>query len=736
MTETIRAQFVWVTFRDPKSDFCIAVCKQVDDKGKKIGKITIKGDNLLDKDGVTYLFEGYWLPEHPKYGKQFQTTGFLRIPGVTSEDEIVAYLATLKGCGPKTAQRIYDALGPDTPRILNEDYTRLATIKGISKKKADKIKESWDDSKDDAEVYQALAPYGVTIALASKALKEFGVHIWDVINNYPYRLTRLRGFTFPMADMLAKDKGIQADSPERISAAAEYVGKQAELSGHLGVDESWFFDILKKTVNSAAFHALPTDVLQKRFQDVCDDERVLTKVSTPNGKVRIYRTCTRNAEKDVASGIAEKIHPTTPALDLRKRIRDEFKKAGLEPDDNQIDAVETVFKNNFSVITGGPGTGKTTIVKIVKAVQRNVYHKTDICFLAPTGRAARRLSESTGSTASTIHSRLKMFGGDDAGGDALDAQEGISEDVVVVDESSMIDIWVMRELLNAIPVTTRVVMVGDAAQLQSVGCGAVLRDMIDSGAVPIVKLERVFRQCKGSAILENAQRIEDGNTQLVAGKDFEVHDNLANEPLYTAMLDAYVKDVNQYGIFNVVCLMPTRKEVAYMNQRIQERVNPADNTKNEFVFRQQTFREGDIVMELTNSEQVVNGDIGTITKVDPMLKTITVNYYGRIELVYQKEDMERLALAYAMTVHKAQGSEYASVITCLLDYHKHMKIRSIVYTAITRARNICRFYGNYRALQQAVTVDDRGKRQTLLANEIRQAENDWVSCPFIGNVAV
>lgn len=718
--ESIRAKTVWIKYRDPKSSFCIGLFKQYDKDGNYIKEVTIIGDDLPDKDGVMYVFEGEW-KTNARYGLQFETTGFLKTKGSTADD-IVAYLGTLKGLGPKTAKKVYELFGPRTFEVLSSatEWEKLSEIKGISKKKAAQIKESWEDNKDGAEIYQALAQYGVTISMIVKIMKEFGDWVWDIANCHPYSLTRVNGITFPIADAIAKDKGFTADHKDRIQAASISVLKDNELSGNLAMMESEFFWSLKELLNGGKFDALDDDTIQKKLSEVYIDQVSITKVAHKNDSY-IYRTITRQTELAVAESISNRIHSSMTRSDMRDLIIEEFRNEGLKPDEQQISAVEMVFNNAFAVITGGPGTGKTTIVKVIKAIVEKAYFRHDICFLAPTGRAARRLSESTGSSASTIHSKLKMYGGGDESGENLEAQDDINAFMVVVDESSMVDIWVMRKLLEAIPNGTRIVLVGDAAQLQSVGAGAVLRDIIDSEVVPVAKLGRVFRQGEQSAILEDAHRIQEGNCHLVAGKDFNVYSGLKGEILYETMKDAYLEDVAKYGIYQTVCLVPTRKEVLDMNRRIQEVINPPAYNKAEIVVRHQTYRVGDLVMEKTNNEDVVNGDIGIIKHIDEFNKSIIAEYYGTKEVLYVKEDVpDRLTLAYAMTVHKAQGSEYSSVITCLQDMNSHMKIRSVVYTAITRARTICKYYGSYKALQQAILIDDRERRITLTAFEIRR----------------
>lgn len=722
--DQIRGQLIITIF--PKQGYTgegysVSIYQMLDDNGKDAGEVTVVGNNLPATKGVTYKLDGAWV-DNRRYGHQFSATGYVVSIG-TNQKEITGYIQSLPGIGKKTAERIYDAFGQDTFKVLDEGWERIAQIRGISPKKAQAIKQAWDESKDTAAVYRELMQYGVTTAIVSKMMTEWPGMIWDMIEHYPYSLTRIHGFTFEMADALAYDKGFEIDTQERITTAATSVLMENEIDGHLGMQPSQFLLKLEEKLNAGKYGRIDRRALVAQANRAALDRRTILCTGTQGESEQyVYRTFTRNTEAEVADEIATHIMETPLPSNIKQMIDEEFRNAGLEPDNVQKAAVLTAFSNNLTVITGGPGTGKTTIIKVIKSIQRRIAPYSEICFLAPTGRAARRLSESTGERASTIHSRLKMFGTDDDSTE-LEANETIDAEMVIVDESSMIDIWVAHKLLGYTNSTARMVFVGDPAQLQSVGAGAFFRDVINSNCVPVARLSRIFRQSQGSAIITNAQKIEDGDTNLFRGHDFEINDYMQGDTMYDAMTSAYIRDADRYGIYQTVCLVPTKKEVADMNARIQAAVNPPSDTKPEFERIGQIFRLGDLVMELTNTETVVNGDIGEIVGVDPQEKSIIVRYYNTLDITYTKEDITsskpRVTLAYAMTVHKAQGSEYQSVITCLQDINRKMKIRSIPYTAITRAKTICRFYGSYRALQEAVLIDDKPRRQTLLAHDIK-----------------
>lgn len=689
----------------------------INEDGTDGAEVTVLGDNMPTTKGVTYKIDGDWR-DNTRYGRQFIATGAVLSVGTTAK-EITGYITSLPGVGKKTAERIYAVYGQDTFKALDEGVEALTKISGISAKKAAAIVEAWQDAHDTAEVYKALMNYGVTSSLTAKICKEFPGTIWDVIEHFPYAITRVNGFTFEMADALAYDDGFKADDLTRIETASRAVLVENEMEGHLGMKPMAFLAALQTKLSGGRFAPISRAVLVQRANEaVLDGETITaTGIRGDGNEQFVYRTITRSVETEAAHNIAMHLSPTDLPDGIEYVIDEAFAEAGLEPDEAQRQAVLTVFSNRLSVVTGGPGTGKTTIMQVIQAVYRRLYGD-DICFLAPTGRAARRLSESVGARASTIHSRLHIFGTDDTSTE-FTANEFITDGLVIIDESSMIDIWVANKLLDYTDFSARMVFVGDPAQLQSVGAGAFFRDMINSDCVPVAHLSRIFRQAQGSAIIANSQKIEDGDTHLFIGNDFEVHDHIQGDALYEAMVTAYISDCNQYGVYQTVCLVPTRKEVADMNARIQAAVNPPSDSKAEFTRAGQTFREGDLVMQLQNVDGLANGDIGTVVNVNTSAKTVMVRYYDEIVTVYEGEALDQITLAYAMTVHKAQGSEYQSVITCLQDSNRHMKIRSIPYTAITRARTICRFYGSYRALQEAVLIDDRQRRQTLMARDIQ-----------------
>lgn len=711
---TLRAQYTNTIWHSKVDDTVIIGAVALDDHGNETDKIVIVGNDLPEKKGATYRFDGNW--ERSKYGPQFRATGFVQSVG-NNPKEIIAYLSSLQGCGKMTATKIYDVFGEHTYDTLDKNWELIAKIKGISRKKAELLHESWLEGKGVSDIYKELSKYGVTPSLAVKIADSFPGDALDRIKHDVYEITTVKGFSFKMADDYAYDTyGILffPEGESRIRCAARQVLIDTELNGSLGMRPRDFMEALMSILcrhDNGLLFPVNEKVVEQVVLDLSSDTfGGITITDGKTGPVYVYRTVTRNAERAVALAISSLVYKR-PTDDIDSLIVDAFVQEGLFPDPAQIEAVKTVFSNNLTIITGAPGTGKTTVIKVIQAVQEKI-RPCFTAYLAPTGRAARRLSESVGHSANTIHSRLRIFEADENS----NTDTRITEGLVVIDEASMIDIWVAKALFRSIDRKSRVVIVGDPAQLQSVGAGAVFRDMINSDIIPVARLTRIFRQHEGSAILENAQRIEKGDTDIQEGYDFKI---IETANIYKEMTIAFLEDARKYGLEQVVCLMPTKDDVAEMNKRIQEIINPAEEGREEITYRKQIFRRGDLVMELENNEEVSNGDIGIITAIEEESKTVTALFYGTTEIVYTRDQLERIVLAYSMTVHKAQGSEYKSVLTGLQDFNNHMKIRSIPYTAITRAKEICKFYGSYQALQTAVLIDDKQRRQTLLSQDIR-----------------
>ena len=699
--------------------YTVALYHKLDEEGHHISAVMCVGTALPKSPKVIYMFDGSWVINH-KYGKQFQVTGYVE-DEITGKDQILDYLTSgmLKGVGKVLAKRIYDAFGDQTLAVLDQTPEKLKKIKGVTDKKYKAMMESYGSHRGVTNIYKLLRPYGLTTTGATKIFQKFGAEAMNIIEKRPYALCSVKDVGFPIADRYALKQGMAPTCYERFCACAKLVLIQHELEdGSLGMDPVEFARGVRAMMNVN----ISDELYWNHIRKMRDDKR-LAFVKTEDGHHLVYRRATYDAEVDIASNIARLCkRDKTKQDNLDKLITKYEKKYNLKLDPIQADAVHMAITQPFSLIIGGPGTGKTTIIRIIADIFEEISASRDsMIFMAPTGRAARKIHEATGRPASTIHSRLRLADVDNGTGEVFseDKDSYIDEGLIVCDESSMIDVWVANKLLSSIGGTSKVILLGDANQLQSVGAGAFLRDIIASGVVPYMKLQTVFRQGKTSCIYRNAELIEKGNAALEEGDDFEIHDGLKDVALEDAMVEAFQKDVETYGIDNVACLCAVKDRAAgviSMNKRLQEALNPEDASKDEIKYGDVWYRVGDRVMELKNGDVVVNGDIGVIVSVKTgKTKEIKVRYFDTDDVVYKSDDFSHLALAYAMTVHKAQGSEYASVITCLQDANRHMLKRNIPYTAFTRGRQIVRFFGSRNALSKAIANDDTEHRKTCLS---------------------
>lgn len=716
--------------------YCIATYILIDDQGRDVSPATVIGLDLPDDKDLTYELIGTW-EEDFQHGQRFKATNCIA-RGSSDVDGIIDFLKMLPGCGEKTAGRIFNAFGSITFLVLDKTPGRLMEVHGITEDRAQKILQSWDTPiiREVKALYQSLMHYkDFTPSLAAKTYDTYGAFVWQTLNDNPYALTTVKGFSFELADAIAIDRGFQADDFNRIAyASTQVLWDDATEKGNLGMTPEDFLQALKDLLNksigeSATDNARMIDDIRlaEMVHQVVLNGRFIVLAQGDETQY-VYLKNVRDVETEVAHAISLRCCRTDPPNDLREKIIAAFKKCDMEPDEWQIRAVEMVFCYRISIIAGGPGTGKTTLVNVIKEVEISIHKDKRICYLAPTGKAARRLEESVGEKAQTIHRELGMYVDDEGNIDNTTPCGHINAKLVVVDETSMVDIFLAKKLLSALEWDARIVLVGDPAQLQSVGPGAFFRDLIDSGRVPTTKLDHIYRQSTGSLIISNAMKIAHGCTDLVEGPDFIISKVAYGPKMYDAMAKTYVSEVNEYGAGRVACICPTNDEVDDMNIRIQELVNPKADGKNEICFNERVFRVGDRVMEQKNSEDVVNGEIGTITAIDSEEETVGVSYHGGISVTYVREDLSnkeesRLKLAYAMTVHKAQGSEYDSVITCMRPMSSYVKVRSIPYTAITRARMKCQYFGKITTLQDAIKEDDSRRRQTLLANDIKDQFN-------------
>ena len=688
------------------SDYMIALyrpCEAVlDSTGKQLGQIKVVGVCLPTAMHIRYDMDGRW-ERNPQYGLQFALTGYREVL-IPNRESIVAYLSSgqIQGIGPAIAERIYDRFGDRTLEVLDRDPQRLLEISGIGEVGFKRILESYLANRGARDVVAFLTPFGITARRAVQIYQTYGKQAIQTVQEHPYCLCEMAGVGF--------------HTPERIDQGLLYALTEAETRGHLCLTKQSFLD--------AAIKLLDTPTLPRKL--AADRAAELLR----NGQLAVYgdmvyRAKTAKAEQHLADRVSARLRNRLPdsdeAMDDDLAAEEQLLKLKLAPE--QKAAVRAALQNRLVIITGGPGTGKTLIQKVILDIYRKRHPDATVCACAPTGRAARRMEQSTGVPASTVHRALGLYAGAD--GD-YGEPEPLDADLILVDEVSMLDIRLACDLFDAAKPDARMILVGDADQLPSVGPGAVLSELIASGCVPTVRLDKVFRQSTGSRIATNAKLIRHGNLALEYGTDFQFLESSDLTASADRLAELYVRDVSVYGIDNVALLTPYRQKTETganaLNLRLRELVNPADPAKAELRCGSRVFREGDKVMQIKNHADISNGDIGYI-------RSITVNgAEGQVDVdfgdgrlrAYEVSDMELLDFGYATTVHKSQGSEYQSVLINLQTAHSVMLTRPLIYTAITRGKRKVTIVGERRALCISIRKTDTEKRGTCLAKRIQE----------------
>ena len=689
--------------------------KIVDGAGHSISEIKAVGYCLPTTENLRYDLHGRW-NRNAKHGVQFEVEGFDEVIA-HSKEGIVAYLSSgqIKGVGPKTAEKIFELFGLSTLEILDREPEKLLAVSGISKTKLKKIYDSYLASRGARDVIAFLAPHGVTPNRAVKLYKQYGNQTMDIVRNHPYRLCELVGIGFKTADRIAISMGIDPRAAERVDEGLIFTLTDAEQKGHLCMEKHSFITESLKLLDT---DGLTEEMLAIRASRLVESGRLVSYEG------QVYREATARTEQNLAWSIWRMLAAPSPKLvsDIAAEIQAEEVRQGLQLADEQRRAVMAALTSKLCVITGGPGTGKTMIQRFLLNIYRRRNCSGQIMCCAPTGRAARRMEQSTGFPAMTLHKALGLLAGED---DACSEPQMLDADLVVVDEVSMMDIYLANHLFQAVPHGSQLVLVGDADQLPSVGPGAVLSELIACGVVPVVRLDRIFRQSHGSRIAANAKYIRHGNLSLEYGDDFQFFDSSDMEDSAQLIERLYMQEISKYGLDNVALLSPYRQKtetgVNALNDRLQSIVNPQDGKKPEVLYRNRIYRMGDKVMQTKNCEDISNGDIGYITSIttDDSDSMLTVDFGDGRVAEYEKSDLELLNLAYASTIHKSQGSEYKSVIINLQCAHAVMLVRPLIYTAITRAKERVIIVGERRALCIAIKRTDTERRGTKLAARIR-----------------
>ena len=690
--------------------------KILDTSGNRVTQVKAVGYCLPTADNLRYEIQGHW-SKNPKHGVQYEVESYEEVI-VPSKEGIIAYLSSgqIKGIGSKMAERIFDAFGLNTLNVLDHEPEKLLTISGISKTKLKKICDSYLANRGARDVVAFLAPHGITPNRAVQLYREYGNETMEIVKNHPYRLCEIAGIGFRSADQIAMNMGFAKVSAERVDEGLMFTLTEAEGKGHLCMEKKDFVKTAMKILDTPE---LTIDMVANRAARLVSAGRLSCY------KGYVYRARTAETEQQLAERIhvVQRSSPYARFSSLDQEINREEQKLGIRLDPEQRTAITTALQSPISVITGGPGTGKTSIQKAILDIYRRQNPGGRIVCCAPTGRAARRMEQSTGHPASTVHKALGLIAGDDG---QYGEPESFDADLVLIDEVSMLDIYLAKHVLRSVPKGCQLVLIGDADQLPSVGPGAVLSEIIKSDVIPVVRLDRVHRQNAGSRIATNAKLIRHGNLSLEYGTDFQFLDSSSIAESAEKIGKLYLQEIAKYGVDNVALLSPYRQKtetgVAALNERIRKDVNPQDPTKGEITLGKKTFRTGDKVMQIKNHEDVNNGDIGYITDISGIGNdaVVCIDFGDGRNVEYDASELNMLDLGYASTIHKSQGSEYQSVIINLQCAHSIMLVRPLIYTAITRAKKQVIIVGERRALCIAIKKQDTEKRGTQLAERLKE----------------
>ncbi len=718
-------KFKYRVYYDENSGF--SVCQYKNTETDK--KVTCVGVDLPTIKNISYEFvtEEYTTA---KYGKSYRVISWEEYINKTKED-IINYLSCglFSGISKKSAEKIYERFGDEAVDILDKDIDLLLSVPGIGKKSLEKIKKSYIEKRASREVAEELLKYGISMPSINRIYTEYKSDALRIIKEDPYALCSIRGITFKEADLIARDRKFKDTCYDRIRAASNYVLSEDMLSGNVCMPKCDYALKLIQVLNTK--NITKKNILDYILPLIKDGSIRYNKRITSEGKKEyFYLPMTYKTERDIAKKITDLIHrKKTEVKDIDKLIDKYTGKINL--DETQKKAVKIGVTEPMFIITGGPGTGKTTILKVIAKINEELNNGTDNnVFLSPTGRAARRITESTGFPARTIHSALGLgIIDDERFADAKGFnEECIKNSKVIVDEASMIDLWTMDGLLRNIK-DSSLGLIGDIDQLPSVRCGSILRDLIKSGVVPCVQLDHIHRQSADAInICENAQNIKKGIHILDTGDDFHVIEADTLESAEEKIVGSALEQIYQYGLENVKVLCPFKKGacgVYRVNSILQNILNPSKDGFELKIPNDLTLREGDPVMQLKNIEEVANGDVGYVTEITE--DEVKVLFPGDIPEVVEysfSDAKEQLTLSYATTVHKSQGSEYDSVVLCLTKRHGLMKKRNILYTGITRGKHQVTLIGTYDAFYEAIDNNMVEDRHSMLSELIKPKEDD------------
>ena len=727
-----------IVFRNEENGYTVFHLENED------GEVTCVGNLNFITEGEMLELEGEYV-NHSVYGNQLKVSAY-RVKEPEDLVSIERYLGSgaIKGIGQTMASRIVKKFREDTFRIIEEEPERLAEIKGISERKAMEIASQMEEKKDMRKSMIYLQKYGISTKLAAKIYQRYGMKVHQILEENPYRLADdIEGVGFRTADEIAARIGIHTDSDYRIRSGLFYILQQAVAEGHIYLPEELLLRRAKVLLG------IEIEDIEKYIMDLCMERKTVMKEK--DGKVIVYPAHYYYMELNTAKMLNDlDIDCQMPEDMMEKRLRAVEEKEKIELDPLQHKAVIESIKHGLLILTGGPGTGKTTTINTM--IQFFESEGLSILLAAPTGRAAKRMTEATGYEAQTIHRLLEVNGNpeeESTGGFLRNRENPLEADVIIIDEMSMVDLNLMHALLSAVVQGTRLILVGDVDQLPSVGPGSVLKDIISSERFHVVTLTKIFRQAGESDIIMNAHKINAGEHVSLDNKsrDFFFLKREDANVIISVVLTLIRKKLPPYvdaDPYDIQVLTPMRKGllgVERLNTILQEYLNPPSDDKKEHDTGKGRFREGDKVMQIKNNYQmewevrgkygipvdkgcgVFNGDMGIIREINTYAEMLTVEFDERRFVEYSFKQLEELELAYALTVHKSQGSEYPAVILPLLNGPRMLMNRNLLYTAVTRARSCVTVVGSPYAFNQMIDNKYEQMRYTSLKQRICEFES-------------
>lgn len=721
MFTEIKAQIERITYYNEENGYTIAKAKI----GGRHDIVTVVGNLLSVNAGEVLKLKGQW-HNHPKFGEQFKIESYESVVPATVKG-MEKYLGSglIKGIGPVMAKRLVSKFGLETLNIIETDIKKLLEVEGIGDKRIEMIQKAWDDQKEIREVMVFLQGQGVSPTYGAKIFKQYGKESIKVVQENPYRLaTDIFGIGFITADKIAEKLGIAKDSQIRAKAGILYVLDQLSDEGHVYYPYEPLIEECKKILG------VDKETIVKAFGEIASDKKIiiedLNKEEIKENNKAVYLAKFHVSEVGIANILKTLIQfpKTLRSFDKDKAIEWVQVELKITLAENQKQAVKESIDKKVMVVTGSPGTGKTTIINSIIRIYRRLGQR--VLLAAPTGRAAKRMTEATGYEAKTIH-RLLEFSPKD-GGFKRDENNPLEADLIVIDETSMVDTILMYHLLKAVLKESTLILVGDVDQLPSVGAGNVLKDIIDSGHIPTVRLTEIFRQAKESLIIVNAHRVNNGQMPMFTyhrdhPQDFYFFEIEEPEKALEKIIELCKEKIPKKFAYNPVndiqVLTPMHRGVvgaSNLNAELQKHLN---HSKDELIRGGKVLKIGDKVMQIRNNydKEVFNGDIGRIIKIDREEQEVIVDYDGR-PIPYEYSELDEIVIAYAVSVHKSQGSEYPVVVMPILTQHYMLLQRNLLYTGITRGKKLVILVGTKKAVAIAIKNNKPQKRYTLLKDRL------------------